>query len=63
MCLVDGGWLGEFVGSQAAGSSLSDDSDGESEGCRNPAEAFPSLTGSPVEIKDINEVEAEAWAL
>jgi hypothetical protein len=42
---------------------LSDDSDGESEGCRNPAEAFPSLTGSPVEIKDINEVEAEAWAL
>jgi hypothetical protein len=24
---------------------------------------FPSFTGSPVEIKDINEVEAKAWAL
>lgn len=48
---------------QAAGSSLSDDSDGESEGCGNPTEAFPNLTGSPVEIKDINEVEAKAWAL
>lgn len=49
--------------SQAAGSSLSVDSDGESEGCGNPTEAFPSLTVSPVEIKDINEVEAKAWAL
>jgi len=42
---------------------LSVDSDGESEGCGNPTEAFPSLTVSPVEIKDINEVEAKAWAV
>lgn len=60
MCLVYGGCLG---GSQAAGSSLSHDSDGESEGCGNPTEAFQSLKSSPVEIKDINEVEAKAWAL
>jgi hypothetical protein len=37
--------------------------DGENEGCGNPAEAFQSLTNSPVEIKDINEVEAKALAL
>jgi len=42
---------------------LSDDLDGESEGCGNPTEAFPSLAGSPIKIKDINEVEAKAWGL
>jgi len=42
---------------------LSDDLDGGSEGCGNPTEASPSLTGSPFEIKDINDVEAKAWAL
>jgi hypothetical protein len=42
---------------------LLDDADGESEGGGNPTEAFPILTGSPVEIEDINEVEAKAGAL
>lgn len=55
--------VADWGSSQAAGSSLSDDLDGESEGGGNPTEALPSLTGSSVEIKDINEVVANAQAV